>query len=138
MAQTFLYPPSIKLAELSDTLGIQRKRTAYIIRNARLDAEWATVERRTMSIAGRAIASLIHSQGIGDLYRIYGTAKQDGVDYNLAYIGSEFKVEHKKDFDTEYMRALFDYGYQLARKGYPWRKTPPYMDATVPPAAQPK
>ena len=27
-----------------------------------------------MSIAGRAIASLIHTQGIGDLYRIYATA----------------------------------------------------------------
>lgn len=23
------------------------------------------------------------------------------------------------------MRALFDYGYQLAKKGYPWHKTPP-------------
>jgi len=23
------------------------------------------------------------------------------------------------------MRKLFDYGYQLAVKGYPWQKTPP-------------
>jgi len=36
---------------------------------------------------------------------------------------------HKEEFDTEYMRALYDYGYQLARKGYPWRKVPPGMAA---------
>jgi hypothetical protein len=23
------------------------------------------------------------------------------------------------------MKALFDYGYQLGRKGYPWHKAPP-------------
>ena len=33
----------------------------YVIRNARLDPDWAQVERKTMSIAGRAIASLIHT-----------------------------------------------------------------------------
>jgi hypothetical protein len=27
------------------------------------------------------------------------------------------------------MRALFDYGYQLGRKGHPWRKTPPGLTA---------
>ena len=31
--------------------GAQRKRTLYIIRNARLDPDWASVERKTMSIA---------------------------------------------------------------------------------------
>lgn len=138
MAQTFLYPPSIKLAEVSESLGIQRKRKAYIIRNARLDPDWATVERRTMSIAGRAVASLIHSQGIGDLYRIYATTKQDGVDYNLAYIGRDFNAEHKEEFDTDYMKKLYDFGYQLARKGYPWRKTPPGIDTLIPPSSQPK
>ena len=25
---------------------------------------------------------------------------------------------HKEEFDTAYMRALYDYGYQPARKGY--------------------
>jgi len=40
-------------------------------------------------------------------------------------IDPDFDVEHKEEFDTEYMRALFDYAYQLAREGYPWQKTPP-------------
>jgi hypothetical protein len=78
-----------------------------------------------LSITGRAITSLIQTQGLGDLYRIYSTARRDGVDFNLAFIGSDFNVEHKRDFDTEYMRALFDYGYRLAEKEYPWQGLPP-------------
>ena len=41
------------------------------------------------------------------------------MDYNLAFIGSDFDVEHREEFDTEYMRALFNYGDKLAREGYP-------------------
>ena len=130
MAQVFLYPP--RMFDLIRQQGSKvppRVRNVYVIRNARLDPNWAVVERSTLSIVGRAISSLIQTQGLGDLYRIYLTAQQDGLDYNLAYIGADFNAEHKEDFDTTYMRALFDYGYQLARKGYPWQKVPPGLKA---------
>jgi hypothetical protein len=78
-----------------------------------------------MSIAGRAIASLIHTQGIGDLYRIYATAQRDGVDFNLTFIPSTFNVPHKEEFDNEYMRKLYDVGYDFAATGQPWMKVPP-------------
>jgi hypothetical protein len=78
-----------------------------------------------MSIAGRAISSLIHTQGIGDLDRIYLITQRDGVDYNLAYIPASFNAPHREEFDTEFMRALFQTGYDMAAKGYPWQKTPP-------------
>jgi len=126
MAQVFLYPP--RLFETARSRGLKipdRERRVYVIRNARLDPDWASVERDTLSIVGRAISSLIQTQGIGDLYKIYLTTEHDGVDFNLAYIGASFNHEHKEDFDTAYMQALFDYGYQLGRKGYPWRKAPP-------------
>jgi hypothetical protein len=127
MAQVFLYPPTIsaKVKELEKGTAERRERRLYIIRNSRLDPEWAQVDRRTLTIAGRAIGSLIHTQGIGDLYRIYTTAQQDGLDYNLAYIPSTFNVPKKEDFETAYMRQLFDVGYSMAAKGYPWQKTPP-------------
>lgn len=124
-AQVFLYPPSLEVKKLSLEEKISRERRLYIIRNARLDPDWAQVERRTMSIAGRAITSLIQTQGIGDLYQIYLVAQRDGIDYNLAFIPKSFNAPHKEDFDTEYMRQLFDLGYKLAVEGYPWAKVPP-------------
>ncbi|MGF1594707.1 MAG: patatin-like phospholipase family protein [Kiloniellaceae bacterium] len=128
MTQVFLYPPTLNIALQSAQVHAQRERHVYIIRNARLDPEWADVERRTFSIAGRAISSLIHSQGIGDLYRIYLTSQRDGFDYNLAYIGADFDHEHDDEFDQAFMRALYEYAFELGRRGYPWRKTPPDFD----------
>lgn len=125
IAQVFVYPPSLELKKLSLAKGVSRERRLYIIRNARLDPDWAQVERRTMSIAGRAITSLIQTQGIGDLYQIYLVTQRDGVDFNLAFIPKSFNVLHKEDFSPEYMRPLFELGYKLAVKGYPWEKVPP-------------
>ena len=123
--QVFLYPSAA--AQKANDLGLKRRlnRQAYIIRNSRLDPRWSETERRTISVAGRAIAQLIQTQGIGDLYRIYAMTKMDQVGFNLAYIGSDFNEPHKEEFDTKYMNALFQYGYEHAVKGYAWSKYPP-------------
>jgi predicted acylesterase/phospholipase RssA len=125
MSQVFVYPASIRVNELALSTGVSRERRLYVIRNARLDPDWANVERSTMSIAGRAVASLIHTQGIGDLYRIYATAQRDGVDFNLTFIPPTFNFPHKEEFDNDYMRKLYDVGYDFALKSLPWMKVPP-------------
>jgi hypothetical protein len=119
--QVFVYPPSLNVR----SAGIQRERRLYVIRNARLDPDWAQVERSTMSIAGRAISSLIQTQGVGDLFRIYLTAQRDGFDFHLAYIPETFTRTLAEPFETAYMKELFQLGYDMAVKGYPWAKTPP-------------
>ena len=126
VAQLFLYPPSISVANAP-----QRKRVAYIIRNARLDADWASTERRTMNIAMRAIDSLTRTQGIGDLYRVYTTTQRDGVDFNLAFIPPTFTVPHNEMFDTAYMKALYNVGLNDAKGGYRWQKYPPGFDVPL-------
>ncbi|MGH6927754.1 MAG: patatin-like phospholipase family protein [Dongiaceae bacterium] len=126
IVQMFLYPPTIDLKRQ----GPKRERKAYLIRNARLDAEWADVERRTLSIAGRAISTMIHYGGSNDVLRIYFITQRDGVDYNLAYIGRDFSAPRAGDFDKVYMNALYDYAYQQARQGYQWQKEPPLFAGT--------
>lgn len=125
MAQAFLYPSTINLGKIVREQNIVRERRLYVIRNARVDPDWATVERQTLSIAARAIASLIHTQGIGDLYEIYLNARRDGLDYNLAVIPADFTAVRREEFDTDYMRQLFQYARRLARRGYRWQKLPP-------------
>ena len=132
MAQVFVYPASVQIREEAAAVGVTRERRLYVMRNARLDPDWASVERSTMSIAGRSIASLIHSQGIGDTYRIYAIAERDGVDFNLTFIPSSFNFPHKEEFDNEYMRKLYEVGYGQAAKGIPWAKTPPGYTGPAP------
>src|ERR1044071_823147 len=67
IAQLFLYPPSLQLGQV----GVKRERHAYIIRNARLDPDFAESERRTISIAGRAISTMLSASGHNDVLRIY-------------------------------------------------------------------
>jgi hypothetical protein len=133
--QVFLYPPSLndKLKAMNGgAQPLKRERQLYIIRNARMDADWAQIERRTLSIVQRAISALIQTQGLGDLYRIYATAQKDGLDYHLAFIPSSFNAPHKEDFDPAYMEPLFETGRQLAEKGYPWLDAPPNFTSSVP------
>lgn len=121
IAQLFLYPPSIDASRL-----MKRERHAYIIRNARLDPDYLMAERRTITIAGRAISTMLAASGQNDVLRTYFVSQRDGVDYNLAYIGSDFVAPEKKgEFDQAYMRALYDYGYRQAKAGTEWHKAPP-------------
>jgi hypothetical protein len=129
MRQVFAYPPSVNLGKLAAEIGATRERHLYVIRNASMDTDFSEVKRRTLPIATRAVSTLIQSQGIGDLYRIYAAAKRDGVDFNLAYIPSSFQAPHTEQFDTAYMQALFKVGRDEAAAGYPWQKVPPGFTA---------
>src|SRR5207253_646525 len=126
ITQVFLYPP-VTLMAMNRVSGapFRLERNFYVIRNGKLEPQWAGTKRRTLSIGGRAISALIQTQGISDLDRIYRIARQDGADFNLAYIGSDFYFPHNQKFDGEYMKRLFDYAFQLSAKGYPWHKSPP-------------
>lgn len=136
VAQVFAYPVVLNLKQESAAANLVRERKLYVIRNARLDTDWAQVERSTMSIAARAVASLIQSQGVGDLYRIYATTERDGVDFNLGFIPASFNAPHKEEFDTEYMRALYATGHEMMIKGFPWLKAPPGFALPAAPTAE--
>lgn len=124
-AQVFVYPAKLHVAEMSEDAGIERERHVYVIRNGRLDPDWADTERQTLTIAGRAVSSLIQNQGNGDLYRIYAVTQRDKVEFNLAYIPATFDVPLPEPFDQHYMVELYNLGYAQGKAGYKWEKTPP-------------
>jgi predicted acylesterase/phospholipase RssA len=128
-AQTFLYPTSVTIGRRKRIAAHQPtvELDAYIIRNGRLDAEWAHVERRTLGIASRAISTMITSAGYNDVVKIYYASQSDQVGYNLAFMGSDFNMALPQPFDPAYMKALYDYGYQRALRGYAWSKKPPLI-----------
>ena len=128
IAQMFLYPPALAHAEILRT-NTPRLGRAWLIRNSRLDPDWATVERQTMSIALQSITTMIQMSGMNDVNRIYLTTLRDHIDYNLAYIGPDFTLKAKENFDPVYMRALYDYGHAKALSGHAWVKRPPWVPA---------
>lgn len=131
--QVFDYPIGLKLREIDEALGRQVNRRLYIIRNSRLKPEWEFIKPRFLPIALRSISTLIKTQGIGDLYRMYLGARRDGMDYNLAYIPGDFTVPLNEPFDQAYMQALFDFAYRRAVRGFPWSKSPPGFEEVAAP-----
>lgn len=132
IARVFLYPPSLKIRDVAEATGIKRERRVYIVQNDRIEPEWAETPRRTLDIAGRAMSSFLTSQGVGALYRAYLITQRDGIDYNLVWIPADFKLSPREPFDREYMRKLFDVGFEMGKKGGFWKKTPPAFDGESP------
>ena len=124
-SQVFLYPASLDMRWLKRQIGLKGKARIYVIRNSRFEPDWQTVKPRIIPILGHSASTLTREQGFGDLYRIYLGAQRDGLEYNLAFIPTDFNEKPKELFDPEYMSKLFDLGYQIAQKGYPWKKEPP-------------
>ena len=124
-SQVYLYPLGIDFHYITEALNVQGNPNVYLIRNDRLDPEFEPVKPKVVSIANRSLTSLIRSQGIGDMYRVYLGAQRDGLNYHLAYIPSDFREKPKEPFDREYMIKLFDLGYDLAKEGYQWKIAPP-------------
>ncbi len=126
-AQAFLYPPALgELRRARRQRGERvREVNAWIIRNARLDPDWAVVQRRTFGVASRAISTMIYVSGFNDVLRLYMRSQADGLDFNLAFIGSDFDMQPPAPFDQTFMRALFDYGLAQGRRGGGWVKRPP-------------
>nr|WP_024275742.1 patatin-like phospholipase family protein [Hyphomicrobium sp. 802] len=125
--QVFVAPPSLSLK----SAGLGSKplaRRVFIIRNGKISPEWQPVEANTLSITGRSISTLIKNEGLGDLYRIYATAKRDHMDFNLAAIPANFEMKSPAPFDQKYMRALYDVGYRAGRLGFKWMKAPPGLE----------
>ncbi|MEM7436431.1 MAG: patatin-like phospholipase family protein [Myxococcota bacterium] len=126
-SQVFLYPVGLDFDDVIDRLAIPGKPKVYVIRNARLSPMYEVVTPKTLPIAERSVSSLVRTQGIGDLYRIYLETYRDGLNYNLAFIPDTFTAQSKGNFDTEYMRQMFDLAFEMAKKGYPWHSMPPEL-----------
>jgi hypothetical protein len=129
-SQVFLYPLGLDWRLVEEMLNVQGRPNLFVIRNAHLAPDWETVERRLGPILGRTVSSLIRTQGIGDLVRLYLGSVRDGINFHLASIPDNFENTSKEPFDREYMNALFERGRSMAVRGYPWVTDPYGLEAT--------
>jgi predicted patatin/cPLA2 family phospholipase len=104
----------------------------YVIRNALIRPEWQPMTPKLFPIAGRAVSSMIKSQGRTELELMYYEAKEGGIDFYVSYIPDEFKREVNEEFDTGEMNRMFKLGYELARNGNPWLRKPPKLETATP------
>lgn len=127
IAQVFLYPAAVgeeRAAAVRAGRPVHPLR-AWVIRNGRLDPDWAETARRTYRIAQRAVSTMLFASGYHDAVRLWLTAERDGVAFRIAWISPEANVTFREPFDPAYMRALFAYGQRRMREGRAWQPRPP-------------
>jgi hypothetical protein len=124
--QAFMFPSNFSVRQADKSLKrTDMKRTLYVLRNGKVTPEYSTVKPKLASIVGKSISSLIKTQGIGDLYRMYANAQRDGIAFRAIWIPESFTKKEPAPFDPGYMKALFDLGYEMGRNGIPWAEQPP-------------
>lgn len=124
--QAFLFPSdfSVKAHDIKQQRsGITR--TLYVIRNGKVSPDYQMVKPRLAAIVSRSISTLITTQGIGDLYRMYSNAVRDGIAFRAIWVPDSFTMEEPAPFDQAYMKALYKVGLEIGRNGIPWATQPP-------------
>lgn len=131
-SQVFAYPPGIQWKKIKNLMNFQENPSLFVIRNAKLTHSWKAIDPTIESIASRSIDSLIHNQGLGDIYQIYLSSIYDEMNFNLAYIGKEFNHEPEELFDRAYMEKLFNYGIDQVLNDKAWVQKPPRFKQPMP------
>ena len=148
-SQLFIGPNGFDWERATERLRVQGEPRVYVIRNARARPfreaarvrlehtmsavgrnpdglpEWQEVELRLTPILRRSLASMAHAPGIDEVARRYVATYGDALDFNFARIPDDFDLDPSAFIDLEYMRALFERGYAMARDGFPWGRGSP-------------
>jgi hypothetical protein len=105
-----------------------RPRHIYMVVNGKLNGEFHLVKPTTIPIASQSFSLNLRSSLSETVNLNYLYAKAHGIDFNLSFIAKDYPNGDKKQFDTDYMRGLFDYGLKLGQSGDFWKKQPPDQD----------
>jgi hypothetical protein len=100
----------------------------YILVNNKVERDFQLAPNSTIDIAARASASVTKTQTRSVLYKTYDFARRSNFGFNLTYIDKDVPSPSSSGFETNYMRSLYQYGYDKAKTGDFWAKSPPSDD----------
>jgi hypothetical protein len=106
---------------------LERIRPRPLINNT-VERDFQLVPNSTIDIAARASASVTKTQTRSILYQTFDFARRNNFGFNLTYIDKSAQSPSLSGFETNYMRALYQYGYDKAKGGGFWAKAPPSDD----------
>ncbi len=97
----------------------------YILVNKKIERNFELVANGTIDVASRSLSSITQSQTRSIIFSTYDFAKRNRLGFHLSYIARDYPAPVSEGFDTAYMRALYQYGYEKAAAGQAWTSTLP-------------
>ncbi len=97
----------------------------YVLVNNKLERDFEVVPNGTLDVASRSLEAITKAQTRSVVLSTYEFARRSHVGFNLSYIARDYPASGSEGFNTAYMRALYQYGYDKASGGHAWTSTPP-------------
>lgn len=108
-----------------DRLPGNARMNIYILVNKKIERNFELVSNSTIDVASRSLSSITQSQTRSIIFSTYDFAKRNHLGFHLSYIARDYPAPPSEGFDTAYMRALYQYGYEKAASGQAWTSTLP-------------
>jgi predicted acylesterase/phospholipase RssA len=123
-AQFLAFPDSLMTAAAPPRRRPGKRITIYVLVNNALIPEFSNVSDTTFSVMGRAYSVLVKSQTRSSLLATYIFAQRMGIDFRVAAINVQLPYSSLDPFNTNYMRAVFNLGYEEFMAGTLWKEKP--------------
>ena len=120
--QFFVTPPALMQSTSSYKIPAD---ALYIVVNSSLAPEFQVVERSTPTILAQTVSMAIKADLRVLLDRAYVAAKNSGIGFNVAAVPPSFNAPSRGAFDPDYMKALFNVGYDQGKSENPFAAEPP-------------
>ena len=101
------------------------KMDIYILVNKKIERNFELVSNGTIDVASRSLSAITQSQTRSIIFSTYDFARRNRLGFHLSYIARDYPAPPSEGFDTDYMRALYQYGYDKAASGQAWTSTVP-------------
>jgi predicted patatin/cPLA2 family phospholipase len=126
--QFFVTPPALMQSTSNYKIPAD---ALYIVVNSGLTPEFQVVERSTPTILAQTVSMAIKADLRVLLDRAYVVAKNSGIGFNVATIPPSFNAPSRGAFDPDYMKALFNVGYDQGKGASPFAAEPPPFPASL-------
>jgi predicted patatin/cPLA2 family phospholipase len=108
-----------------DRLPGNARMNIYILVNKKIERNFELVSNGTIDVASRSLSAITQSQTRSIILSTYDFAKRNRLGFHLSYIARDYPAPPSEGFETTYMRALYQYGYEKAAAGQAWTSTLP-------------
>lgn len=92
----------------------------YILVNKKIEPNFELVSNSSIDVASRSLSAITQSQTRSIIFSTYDFAQRNHLGFHLSYIARDYPAPPSEGFDTTYMRALYQYGYEKAASGQAW------------------
>jgi hypothetical protein len=120
-----LVAPEKLLKRFAGATSVPIRKSIYMLLNTKLEPSFEVTENTSLQVPGRALWTMVETERRNNVLAAYEFARRNGFKFNLAYLPKDIPDRGSAEFDTGYMRSLFEYGYELGRSGEAWHSSPP-------------